>query len=349
MSTFDRLASLTVQVDACDFEPLECRVASGFVRVATQVKLAGGGEQGVGEDVTYSAADQRALLELDTRPLRTAGGPIELAAWSERLARTELFPAPPQQPASRDYRRWAFESAALDLALRQAGQGLAERLELCPRPVRFVISTGLGTPPGTASLRRWLEHDPGARFKLDASPLWTDELIAELAALDAVDVVDLKGHYAGTPVDQRPDPALYRRVAEGLPSAWLEDPWLDERTAVALEAHHARITWDAPIHGVDDVRALAFAPRRLNVKPSRSGSLRRLLDLYDHCAAQGIACYGGGQFELGAGRAQIQLLAALLHPDAPNDVAPAAYNLADPEPPPPRTPLPPPVGRTGFR
>ena len=41
--------------------------------------------------------------------------------------------------------------------------------------------------------------------------------------------------------------------------------------------------------------------------------------------------YGGGQHELGPGRAQIQLLASLFHPRAPNDVAPAGYN--EPHPP----------------
>ena len=34
--------------------------------------------------------------------------------------------------------------------------------------------------------------------------------------------------------------------------------------------------------------------------------------------------------ELGVGRGQIDLLAALFHADAPNDVAPSAYNEDDP-------------------
>jgi hypothetical protein len=40
--------------------------------------------------------------------------------------------------------------------------------------------------------------------------------------------------------------------------------------------------------------------------------------------------YGGGMGELGVGRGQIELLAALFHADAPNDVAPSAYNEDDP-------------------
>ena len=58
------------------------------------------------------------------------------------------------------------------------------------------------------------------------------------------------------------------------------------------------------------------------MKPSRFGSVERLFAAYDYCEAHGIGAYGGGQFELGHGRDQIQLLAALFHPDTPNDVAP---------------------------
>ena len=63
------------------------------------------------------------------------------------------------------------------------------------------------------------------------------------------------------------------------------------------------------------------------VKPSRFGSVERLFAAYDHCDANGIGAYGGGQWELGIGRGHIQLLAALMHPTTPNDVAPREYNL----------------------
>ena len=97
-----------------------------------------------------------------------------------------------------------------------------------------------------------------------------------------------------------------------------------------LEPHRERITWDAVIHSVGDIDALPFPPRVLNSKPSRFGSLRGLLDFYDACAERGIGLYGGGQFELGPGRGQIQYLASLFHPGAPNDVAPGGYNLVPP-------------------
>ena len=116
-----------------------------------------------------------------------------------------------------------------------------------------------------------------------------------------------------------------------------------------LEPHRRRLTWDFPIHSVEDVEALPFPPECLNSKPSRFGSVRRLFDFYDYCAEHGIAVYGGGQFELGPGRGQIQHLASLFHPDAPNDVAPKEYNEGGPRPGLPQSPLPPASREPGFR
>jgi hypothetical protein len=59
--------------------------------------------------------------------------------------------------------------------------------------------------------------------------------------------------------------------------------------------------------------------------------------------------YGGGMGELGVGRGQIELLAALFHPDAPNDVAPSAYNQDEPAGELPTSPLAPRPDATGFR
>lgn len=321
-------------------------MSSGFVRHSTLVHLSGAGHMGVGEDVTYDAGDQLAFQRAGA--VHGLDGTTTLAELSTRLGALDLFPAPPARDADRDYRRWAFESAALDLALRQAGRSLADALGRRPRPVRFVVSPGLGRPPTSAPVRLLLEMHAGLRFKLDATREWDEALIDELAALDAVDVIDLKGAYRGTPVDQEADAGLYGRVARAFPRAWIEDPRLTPATAAILADHMERVTWDAPIRSLADVEALAFEPRGLNVKPSRFGSLARLCAFYDHCAARGIAMYGGGQFELGPGRGQVQYLASLFHPDAPNDVAPAAYNAPLSGPPPPPSPLAPAPASTGF-
>ena len=94
-----------------------------------------------------------------------------------------------------------------------------------------------------------------------------------------------------------------------------------------LAPHRERFSWDAPIHSIADIEALPYPPRMVNIKPSRLGGLRSLLDAYDYCAERGIGNYGGGQFELGVGRGQNQYLASLFHADAPNDVAPTGFNL----------------------
>jgi hypothetical protein len=322
--TYARIADLPLEIESFALERLELAVSPEFTRVTTVIRLRGVGEEGLGEDVTYSASNQDSFQRQGlSLPL---AGSHTLAGFSGLLDTLELFPGGPDLPAFRDYRRWGFESAALDLALRQAGTSLAGAVGREPRPVGYVASMRLGEPPSTEPLRRWLELYPGLRFKLDPTSGWTDELVAELAALEKVDIVDLKGAYKGTPVDQPPDPELYARVAAAFPRAWIEDPALTPETDHVLEPHRDRLTWDAPIHSVDDVLALSFPPRMLNVKPSRFGPIRRLFDFYDWSRENGVGNYGGGQFELGPGRGQIQYLASLFHPDAPNDVAPAGFN-----------------------
>jgi hypothetical protein len=199
-------------------------------------------------------------------------------------------------------------------------------------------------------IRRRLEKYPGLRFKLDPTNSWDGDLVAALVETGAVDSVDLKGHYRGTVVDVEPDPELYELVAESFPDAWIEDPNLDipELDEILLP-HRDRITWDAPIHSIEDVEKLPFAPQMVNVKPSRFGGLKTLLDAYDWLAGQDIGAYGGGQFELGPGRGQIQYLASLFHPHTPNDTAPVGYNEPDPPDGLPDSPLAPEPAPTGFR
>jgi len=167
-------------------------------------------------------------------------------------------------------------------------------------------------------------------------------------ATGAVDSVDFKGFYSGSIVDQPADPILYRRVVEAFPEAWIEDPALTPETDAVLAPHRDRFSWDALIHSIDDIESLPYPPRMVNIKPSRLGGLRSLLDAYDYCAQRGIGNYGGGQFELGVGRAQNQYLASLFHPDTPNDVAPTGFNLPAPPPGLPSSPLPPSPAAVGF-
>jgi len=333
-SLWKRFAGLPVEVESYALDRLEQPVTRGFTRVTTVVRLQGGGEEGLGEDVSWFA-------EMHDR--EQAAGPILplQGSWTlESFSRVLEIPEP--------HRRWAYEGAALDLALRQVGTTLAEAVGLEPQPVAFVVSPGLGDPPSAAVIRRWLELDPSLRFKLDPSLDWSDELIRELSETGAVLTTDLKAYY-GAADEKPPDAELYRRIADGFPKAYLEDPALTDDTDPILEPHRDRVTWDAPIHSVADVEGLAFPPLTLNSKPSRFGYLRELLDFYAYCEERGIGLYGGGMFELGPGRGQIQYLASLFHPDAPNDVAPRAYNAPEPTPGLPPSPLAPAPDSSGFR
>jgi L-alanine-DL-glutamate epimerase-like enolase superfamily enzyme len=347
MSTYDLVADLELRIDGYALDGLEQETSSDFTRKSTVIHLHGGDEEGVGEDVVYDAVDHE--IAQHAGPSLPLAGDWTIRSFGEHLATLELFPQEPQRDASRLYRSWAYESAALDLALRQTGRPLHEVLGREPRAVTFVVSLRLGEPPTLEPVRRRLERYPALRFKLDPTASWDEALIVDLVATGAVDSVDFKGLYTETVVDTPADPVLYRRVVEAFPNAWIEDPKLTPEIDELLAPDRDRITWDANIHSIADIEALAFAPRMVNLKPSRLGGIRPLFDAYDYCAQHGIGAYGGGQFELGPGRGQIQYLASLFHPDTPNDTSPPGFNLTDPPPGLPTSPLPPAPSATGFR
>ena len=350
MATFDRLADLPLAIEGYELEGLE-HTTPNFERLSTVIRIAGDGEVGLGEDVTYEALDHVALQ--DAGPTLDLTGHATLGEFCEFMADVDTFPSEPGREVSRRYRRWAFESAALDLALRQGGIGIAEALGREPAPVTFVCSMRLSPGEGEASsietLRRKLDPYPTLRFKLDPTNDWDDELIAALVETGAVDSLDLKGFYKGTVVEVETDPELYGKLIEAFPDAWLEDPDVTDETRPVLEPVRDRLTWDAPIHSIEDIEALPWPPKMVNVKPSRVGGLRDLCDTYDYCDERGIGAYGGGQWELGVGRGQIQVLASLFHPDTPNDTSPRGYNEADPPPGLPTSPMEPRLAAAGFR
>ncbi len=346
MSLFAAIAPLPLDLSEYRLEPHSQGTGGGWTRRTTAVTLRGGGLEGSGEDVTYTEGDQVSFQE--------AGATLSLAGrytfeeFSHRLQGLELFPNPPVEPNEHHYRRWAFESAALDLALRQAGKSLADLLHRPSRPVSFVVSTGLGEPASTKRLEQILQLYPVTEFKVDLSETWTEDLVASLVKTGAIRIVDLKGHYRGTFQGPPANPEQYGWIAKRLAKIWIEDPELNEATGPVLAAHTKRITWDAVLHSLEDVLSLPFPPTCINVKPSRFGTVAELLALYEHCMANGIGMYGGGQFELAPGRGQIQYLASLFHPDAPNDVAPRGFNEQEIGPGLASSPLPPTPAPVGF-
>lgn len=354
---YHRLAALPLSIGDVSISRLERETSSEFTRVTTEITLAGPETDGTtvvgrGEDVTYETDDHDALADSGLPDLT---GDYTVDSFATQLESIDLFPAgSPDREEFRNYRRWGVESAALDLALRQAGTDIASELGRSLEPVRFVASTRLGEPPTTDRLKTLRERVPDLECKLDPIPEWDDALvddIVETIGPDDVRILDLKGQYEGTDVDVPADPELYALVLEAFPDAVVEDPAFTDETRPLFDDPDVRqrVSWDAPIHGVDDLEALPWEPDWLNIKPSRFGSLESLLETIAYCADRDIRCYGGGQFELGVGRGQIQLLASLCYPDGPNDVAPRAYNDPELSASLPSSPLEPPAEPRGFR
>ena len=197
-------------------------MSTQFTRVTTTVVLSGAGAEGRGEDVTYTAEDHDWFPELDPP------GKTTLGAFSSSLDGLRLFEGEPKMAASAHYRRWALESAALDLALRQNGLSLGDALGREHRPVRFVVST-------RGDAFAWLEAAPELELKLDPENEWDRPFMERLAATGRVRVLDLKAYYTGTAVDVDPDPELYRSGRRALSGG-------RDRGRVArrcLRGHHA--------------------------------------------------------------------------------------------------------------
>ena len=356
MDHWEQLAELPLVVESLAHGRIDPGPGFGEAHASRLVRLAGAGHEGLGEDITLFMGgtppdagrrrplDARRALRAARRRRPVAGraagvGPaaVGVAGGGEGL----------REMAYR-WRNWAFESAALDLALAQAGRPLHEVIGREPRPVTYVNSLGLGDPASADTVLRRLERYPRLRFKLDAAVTWTPEIVDALVATGAVHTIDFKGHY-GMEVDRDALPGLYERLLAAFPDALIEDPHDLPEIAALVEPHAARVSYDAPIHTVADLDAVPLRARTFNVKPSRVGRLRDLFALYDACESRGFRLYGGGMGELGVARGQIQLLAAMFSPDGPNDIAPPGFNALDPAPGLPESPLDPDPAATGFR
>src|SRR5688572_17476760 len=105
MSTYERVADLPLVIDGYALEGFAKTVSSGFERRTTVFRLRGGGEAGLGEDVTYdgeSQADQQAQ-----GPVLPLAGSWTLRSFAEHVGGLDTFPGvEPSMPVFRNYRRW---------------------------------------------------------------------------------------------------------------------------------------------------------------------------------------------------------------------------------------------------
>ncbi|MEO6866816.1 MAG: hypothetical protein ABI200_02225 [Gaiellales bacterium] len=353
----DAVLALPVQIESITTSQL--LLPGGMNRCSTLVELHGAGHVGRGEDITYAAPTQELLPRVLERRTDLIGS-WTIGSLAAHLDETGItIPGAELMDDKPGYHRWPIESAALDLALRQAGLDLAGLIDVPWEPLTVSLSMGLGEQPSVDIVRRWLDRDPSITFKIDTSMAWHPELVTELGSFgDAVATIDFKAMYRGDWIDNDYPPSLYAVVGHELPRALLEDARLDADSHDALDEHAlGRLTWDYPITAPEDVPGLPgstarfsdLLPYAINIKPSRFGSLERLLGTIALCDEHGIPCYSGGQFELGWGRTQVQAITSLCFPDAPNDCAPTMFHGASPED--ENLPLGPvvvPAGGTGF-
>ena len=198
--------------------------------------LEGDGATGEGEDVTYEAE-----LHDGVPDGLMLAGTWSLEDFSHRLDEFEEL--------TEGFRRWAFESAALDLALRQNELGLGEAFGR--RRSGPSASSSRLAPLRSAGSR----SHPGSSSSSTPRRTGTAPLLQRLRELDRVRVVDLKAYYRGTSVDLAPDPELYRAIVEELPDV------IDRgRVARGRPARGARRRGGPP--ELRRARPLAERPRR---------------------------------------------------------------------------------------
>jgi len=131
------------------------------------VRLKGAGQEGVGEDVTPFEPAQLGFSRSEGE--LPVAGRWSVDSFAEHLEGLKLYPdglLPPNFPTT--FRRWAFESALLDLGLRQSGVSLQATLGRTPHPVEFVNSPMLGKTPSVAAAGQTRSagcvHGPSTRF-----------------------------------------------------------------------------------------------------------------------------------------------------------------------------------------
>ena len=215
MSLYDTFRELPLHIEEVVTDVHVYQVSPEFTRKTTVVHLRPEpyfrhiGPEGLGEDVTYDADEH----EPHRWPWVDLLGDWTLESFSARLDEVDLFPArraaaarlprlPPLGVRVGRARPGAEAGAALD---RRGARPRVPR-----RHVRLLDARDRRSTTGSRST-------PTSASSSTRRPSGRTRCSPTLAGRGNVDVIDLKGQYKGTVVDNPGDPELYRRVAEALP------------------------------------------------------------------------------------------------------------------------------------
>ena len=155
---------------------LERNVSSELPARRTLIHLHGGGEEGIGEDVIYDADDHEIAAGRRADP--AARGRLDARGRSASTSRRSTCSraARSARPRVATTAIWAYESAALDLALRQAGTTLHEVLG---RELRPLTLRRLAAPRRAADARAAYARASSATRRCASSstrrPSWDDD------------------------------------------------------------------------------------------------------------------------------------------------------------------------------
>lgn len=239
------------------------------------------------------AADKMAIaaIEMALLDLELRVADQPLASWLNVEAQDIAFGAVIGVPENREPRE------VLDRAIRAIGGGAAR--------IRLKVERGFSVVPAQIvreAVEVPVQVDANGAFMVDG----TSSLEPELVALDRVGVGCLEQPIGGRDLT---------------------------KMAAVREQLSTPMCLDEPVTGVLKVRDILRygAADALCVKPGRMGGIRPALRVLEVARSNGIACFIGGMFETGLGRAMLGVLAE--HPAATliSDVAaPSTYLTVDP-------------------
>ena len=171
-------------------------MAHGFERVTTVVRLPAAARRARSEDVTPYGDEDDTLHVLGAGPRARRRVDAGRASATTSPPRTSGRSPPEWGDMQRRWRNWAFQAAALDLALAQAGRPLHAVLGREPRAaaLRQLARAGRPARRSTRSGAGW-SATPGCASSSTRRRRGREELIDEVAATGAVEIIDFKGHY----------------------------------------------------------------------------------------------------------------------------------------------------------